>query len=153
VGSDPALLRLTVLDADRAKVGRRFSAAVSATALASYPGLYALTPPGDGSSYGVYWPTTVPASLVTARVIINGEPAWSGPAQAQPPDPAALAWPSSGAGPEAPGARPVAARLARPPGARFRHRRVPLGTAGALRGRPQRRHGSARPGVHLADGF
>src|ERR1022692_4655347 len=63
VGSDPALLRVTVLDADRARVGRRFSAAVIETALASYPGLFALTPPGDGSSYGVYWPTTVPASL------------------------------------------------------------------------------------------
>ncbi len=86
VGSDPALLRITVLDADRAKVGRRFSAAVIETALASYPGLFALTPPGDGSSYGVYWPTTVPASLVTTRVIIDGEQAWAGPAQVQPPD-------------------------------------------------------------------
>jgi hypothetical protein len=85
VGSDPALLRITVLDADRARVGRSFSAAVIETALASYPGLFALTPPGDGSSYGVYWPTMVPASLVTARVIINGEQAWAGPAQAQPP--------------------------------------------------------------------
>jgi hypothetical protein len=87
VGADPALLRVTVLDADRAKVGRRFSAAVIETALASYPGLFALTPPGDGSSYGVYWPTTVPASLVTARVIINGEQAWAGPAQVQPSAP------------------------------------------------------------------
>ena len=50
-----------MLDADRAKVGRAFSAAVIETALASYPGLYALTPPGDASAYGVYWPTTVPA--------------------------------------------------------------------------------------------
>ncbi len=85
VGSDPALLRITVLDADRARVGRRFSAAVIETALASYPGLFALTPPGDGSSYGVYWPAMVPASAVTARVIINGEQVWAGPAQAQPP--------------------------------------------------------------------
>ncbi len=91
VGSDPALLRITVLDADRAKVGRRFSAAVIETALASYPGLFALTPPGDGSSYGVYWPTTVPASLVTTRVIIDGEQAWTGPAQAQPSAPAPAA--------------------------------------------------------------
>ncbi len=101
VGSEPALLRITVLDADRAKVGRRFSAAVIETALASYPGLFALTPPGDGSSYGVYWPTTVPASLVTARVIIDGEQTWAGPAQAQPPDrPAADGRRSEGPAPE-----------------------------------------------------
>ncbi len=107
VGSDPALLRITVLDADRAKVGRGFSAAVIETALASYPGLYALTPPGDASSYGVYWPTTVPASLVTARVIIDGEQAWAGPAQAQPPDRSAAAGGARKAPPpKAPAARP-----------------------------------------------
>ena len=64
VGSDPALLRISVLDQDKAKVGRAFSAAVVETALASYPGFYALTPPGDASMYGVYWPTAVPADLV-----------------------------------------------------------------------------------------
>lgn len=81
VGSDPALLRITVLDPDQAKVGRAFSAAVVETALASYPGFYALTPPGDGSAYGVYWPTTVPAVLVSTRVLIDGEPVWTGPAR------------------------------------------------------------------------
>ena len=112
VGSDPALLRITVLDADRAKVGRRFSAAVIETALASYPGLFALTPPGDGSSYGVYWPTSVPASLVTTRVIIDGEQAWAGPAQAQPPGrPAADGRRSEG--PAQPG---IAAESTAPPG-------------------------------------
>src|SRR5262249_43562827 len=40
-GSDPALLRITVLDHDKAKVGRAFSAAVVETGLASYPGFYA----------------------------------------------------------------------------------------------------------------
>jgi hypothetical protein len=44
-GSDPALLRITVMGADRALTGRAFSAAVIETALASYPGLYSLTPP------------------------------------------------------------------------------------------------------------
>src|SRR5215469_1302677 len=84
VGADPALLRINVLDQDKAKVGRAFSAAVVETGLASYPGFYALTPPGDASMYGVYWPTTVPADLVTAKVVIAGREAWSGPARVLP---------------------------------------------------------------------
>ena len=96
VGSDPALLRITVLDQDKAKVGRAFSAAVVETALASYPGFYSLTPPGDASMYGVYWPTTVPADLVTTRVVVDGQQAWTGPARLRPaepgPSPAAPAW-------------------------------------------------------------
>ncbi len=84
VGSDPALLRITVLDADQARAGRAFSSAVVETGLASYPGFYALSPPGAGSAYGVYWPAAVPAELVTARVLIDGEPVWSGPARSLP---------------------------------------------------------------------
>jgi Acyclic terpene utilisation family protein AtuA len=84
VGSDPALLRITVLDSDRARAGRMFSAAAIETALASYPGLYSLTPPGDASSYGVYWPALVPAELVPACVIIDGEQVWAGPARVRP---------------------------------------------------------------------
>ncbi len=84
VGSDPALLRIAVLDQEKAKVGRAFSAAVVETGLASYPGFYALTPPGDASMYGVFWPSTVPAGLVSTRVIIDGEPVWTGPARSEP---------------------------------------------------------------------
>jgi len=86
VGSDPALLRITVLDADRSRAGRMFSGAVIETALASYPGLFPLTPPGDASSYGVYWPALVPACQVPARVVIDGAQAWTGPAGAPPSD-------------------------------------------------------------------
>jgi hypothetical protein len=158
VGSDPALLRLTVLDADRAKVGRRFSAAVIETALASYPGLYALTPPGDGSSYGVYWPTTVPASLVTARVIINGEPAWSGPAQAQPPDPAAPdEQPSEGAVPERPGAAEPAPAAAAPGAATGgpvpATVRVPLGTIAGARSGDKGGHANVGVWVRTPEAF
>ena len=84
VGADPALLRISVLDQDKAKVGRAFSAAVVETGLASYPGFYALTPPGDASAYGVFWPTVVPAELVSTRVVIDGESVWSGPARTEP---------------------------------------------------------------------
>ncbi|MEU8106167.1 acyclic terpene utilization AtuA family protein [Nonomuraea muscovyensis] len=65
------LLRITVMDADPRRVGRAFSAAVVETGLASYPGFHALTPPGDASPYGVYWPVLVPADEVRAEVFLD----------------------------------------------------------------------------------
>ncbi len=122
VGSEPALLRIAVLDQDKAKVGRAFSAAVVETGLASYPGFYALTPPGDASMYGVFWPSAVPAGLVRTRVVIDGEPVWTGPARAEPSG-AASPPPSE---PAADGASPLPAGPAQ---------RVPLGViAGARSG-------------------
>ena len=127
-GSDPALLRITVLDQDKAKVGRAFSAAVVETALASYPGFYALTPPGDASMYGVHWPASVPADLITARVQVDSAETWSGPAR-----------------PSGPAVRPLSprpARLLSPwPARPLTPRRPDPGT------RPKRRpENSARPG-------
>ncbi|MGN6793234.1 MAG: acyclic terpene utilization AtuA family protein, partial [Streptosporangiaceae bacterium] len=123
VGSEPSLLRITVLDQDKAKVGRAFSAAVVETGLASYPGFYALTPPGDASMYGVYWPTTVPADLVRTRVLIDGQEAWRGPARVQPATTGAPATGAPATGAPATGA---------PPGPT---RQVPLGLlAGARSG-------------------
>ncbi|WP_440099957.1 acyclic terpene utilization AtuA family protein [Streptosporangium sp. H16] len=86
-----ALLRVTVMDADRRRAGRAFSAAVVETGLASYPGFYGLTPPGDASPYGVYWPTLVPAETVRARVWLDGREL--------------AAVPGTGGTPGAPGAR------------------------------------------------
>ncbi len=62
-----AQLRITVKHSDERAVGRAFSARVTELALASYPGMF-----GDGlasgaRAYGVYWPTTVPAELRSAR--------------------------------------------------------------------------------------
>ncbi|MFI7698600.1 acyclic terpene utilization AtuA family protein [Nonomuraea sp. NPDC049480] len=71
--TDSGLLRITVMDADRHTAGRAFSAAVVETGLASYPGFYGLTPPGDASPYGVYWPALVPSSEVRPRVFVNGD--------------------------------------------------------------------------------
>jgi hypothetical protein len=69
-----ALLRITVMDPDRDKVGRRFSGAVTELALASYAGFYATAPPGDASGYGVYWPLLVPKALVDHVVVLpDGE--------------------------------------------------------------------------------
>lgn len=134
-GSDPALLRITVLDQDKAKVGRAFSAAVVETALASYPGFYAMTPPGDASMYGVYWPTTVPADLVSTRVLIAGEPAWTGPARVQPNRaPLRPTTPASPAARAAPEARAASAAAAAPAGT-VPTTRLPLGViAGARSG-------------------
>jgi hypothetical protein len=67
-----ALLRVTVRDPDPDKVGRRFSNAVVALALASYSGFYTTTPPQTQSAYGVYWPTLVPVPAMGHTVRIGG---------------------------------------------------------------------------------
>ncbi|MFI6789288.1 acyclic terpene utilization AtuA family protein [Nonomuraea sp. NPDC050383] len=70
--TDRGLLRITVMDADRRRAGRAFSSAVVETGLAGYPGFHALTPPGDATPYGVYWPVLVPAGEVRPAVYLNG---------------------------------------------------------------------------------
>ncbi|MBX6383965.1 MAG: DUF1446 domain-containing protein [Microbispora sp.] len=73
VGAAPtALLRITVMDPDPRKAGRAFSSAVVETGLASYPGFYGLTPPGDASPYGVFWPSTIDARAVLPVVTVGG---------------------------------------------------------------------------------
>ena len=66
-----AHLRVTVKDQDEAKVGRAFSDTMMELALASYAGFDTTTPPGAASAYGVYWPTTVPPSVVTQRLHLS----------------------------------------------------------------------------------
>ncbi|WP_084960389.1 acyclic terpene utilization AtuA family protein [Thermoactinospora rubra] len=121
---DPPLLRITVMDADRAKAGRAFSSAVVETGLASYPGFYGLTPPGDASPYGIYWPVLVPALDVRPRVFLDGEEI----SPADPP-PTPETPPPSPAGPE--GLGPTASSPA--PGRREGVRRGPAPLDG---GRP-----------------
>jgi Acyclic terpene utilisation family protein AtuA len=65
-------LRVTVKDRHEAKVGRAFSSRVVEMALASYPGFFTTTPPGDASPYGVFWPTSVCAAKVPQRVFLEG---------------------------------------------------------------------------------
>lgn len=64
-----AHLRVTVKDADRAKVDRAFSNAVIELAVAGYPGFHTTTPPSSASEFGVYWPTLVPAREVQHVVV------------------------------------------------------------------------------------
>ncbi|GAC1531370.1 MAG: DUF1446 domain-containing protein [Acidimicrobiales bacterium] len=78
-GTDPltnddalAYLRITVTSDHAEVVGRRFSNAATELALASYPGFFGTEPPGAGGPFGVYWPTTIPRSLVAEAVVIDG---------------------------------------------------------------------------------
>ncbi|HUP14595.1 MAG TPA: acyclic terpene utilization AtuA family protein, partial [Acidimicrobiia bacterium] len=68
-----AYLRISVKDSDPDKVGRRFSSAAVELALSSYPGFFLTTPPGEANAYAVYWPTTIPASLVPMRVVMDAK--------------------------------------------------------------------------------
>jgi hypothetical protein len=74
-----ALLRVAVADADRATVGRAFSDTVTSMLLASYPGMFTTTPPGDAIPFGVYWPVLVPWSAVTCEVGMDGTVRTVGP--------------------------------------------------------------------------
>ncbi|MEV0612978.1 acyclic terpene utilization AtuA family protein [Nonomuraea sp. NPDC050404] len=83
--TDTGLLRITVMSPDERTAGRAFSSAVVETGLASYPGFYALSPPGNASPYGVYWPVLIPATDVHPQIFLNGNPL--PPHQPKPPPP------------------------------------------------------------------
>jgi hypothetical protein len=68
-----AELRITVMDREREKVGRAFSSAVIEMVLSSYPGLFTTSPPGDASSFGVYWPALIPDDVPVHEVVLDGE--------------------------------------------------------------------------------
>ena len=55
------------MDPDAAKVGRAFSSTAIEMVLASYPGLFTISPPGEATSFGVFWPALVPAELDPPR--------------------------------------------------------------------------------------
>src|SRR3984957_2285454 len=65
-----AHLRVTVKDRDPRAVGRRFSNATMELALGGYAGFHTTTPPSAESAYGVYWPTTIPASEVAHVAVL-----------------------------------------------------------------------------------
>jgi hypothetical protein len=67
-----SLLRITVADRDRNKVGRAFSNRVIELLLSNYPGFFATTPPTEASEFGVYFPALVPADLVQQEVVVGG---------------------------------------------------------------------------------
>lgn len=65
-----AHLKITVKDPVAEKVGRVFSNATMELALGGYAGFHTTTPPTSESAFGVYWPTTVPASEVKHCVVL-----------------------------------------------------------------------------------
>jgi hypothetical protein len=105
-----ARLVVTAKDRDERKVGRAFSSALVELVLASYPGFYATSPPGEASAYGVYWPALVPAGEVEPRAVL--------------PDGRAVAIPPS-EGKERVAIAAAAPALPEPPGGPTR--RAPLG--------------------------
>ena len=115
-----AELRVTVKDPDPAKVGRAFSSAAIELALASYPGCYTTTPPGDATSYGVYWPALVRADAVEQVVVLDGErlPVKPPTAAARAPGPSLPAAPPLPDPADPPGGPTVRAPLGRAFGAR-----------------------------------
>lgn len=88
-------LHITVKDPDERKVGRAFSSACAELALASIPGFFTTTPPGDAQPYGVYWPALVPADEVDHAVVLEDgrririSPSPTGPASERPINPPA----------------------------------------------------------------
>ncbi|KJF16320.1 acyclic terpene utilization AtuA family protein [Acidithrix ferrooxidans] len=66
-----AHLRITIKDSDPGKVGRAFSGAIVELALGGYPGFHATSIPTSESAYGIYWPTLIPASLVSHEVVLS----------------------------------------------------------------------------------
>lgn len=72
-GEAISMLRIAVAGDDEKLVGRRFSSAVVETGLSSYPGFFTTTPPTPAVGYAVYQPALVPAGLVTARAVVDGQ--------------------------------------------------------------------------------
>ncbi|KJF16655.1 acyclic terpene utilization AtuA family protein [Acidithrix ferrooxidans] len=66
-----AHLRITIKDPDPTKVGRSFSNGVLELALGGYPGFHTTSPPTSESAYVIYWPTLIPASLVTHTAVLQ----------------------------------------------------------------------------------
>jgi hypothetical protein len=152
-----AELQITVKGPDPAKVGRSFSNAAVEMALASYPGLHLTAPPGDGSAFGICWPTLVPAELVHQVVVLEdgrivavapcptGAPTAGGAPSPAAPSPIAPA-PSPVAQAATPLARaPAPARVVPLPLNDGPTRRVPLGTC--IGARSGDKAGNANVGV------
>jgi Acyclic terpene utilisation family protein AtuA len=73
-GGGMAYLRLAVRGDDEQAVGRAFSGAVVETSLSSYPGTFFTSAPSGAQGVARYWPTTVSAAAVAARIECDGEP-------------------------------------------------------------------------------
>ena len=80
-GGGMAYLRLAVRGDDEQAVGRAFSGAVVETSLSSYPGTFFTSAPSGAQGVARYWPTTVTAAAVSARVECDVAPVRPQPQQ------------------------------------------------------------------------
>ena len=124
-----AQFRVTVKDDDPDKVGRRFSGAVTELALASYPGFYLTSPPGEANAYGVFWPTMVPPDVVDQVAVLPDGRRVAVPVL--PPDTAPL--PPPAVIPAQKSAMTAATPAASGPAHDRPTKRVPLGTVAGAR--------------------
>ena len=68
-----AYLRISLMDPDRKKAGKAFSAGVVELALANIPGFTLTTPPGDAVPAIMHWPALVSNRHITQIVILEGK--------------------------------------------------------------------------------
>ncbi|HNU91998.1 MAG TPA: DUF1446 domain-containing protein [Spirochaetota bacterium] len=67
-----AYLRISLMDPDKKKAGKAFSAGVVELALANIPGFTLTTPPGDAVPAIMHWPALVSNRHITQIVILDG---------------------------------------------------------------------------------
>jgi hypothetical protein len=67
-GDGTRLLNVAV-HGTKESAGRAFSAMLVEMALATYPGCHQMAPPGQGSSFGVYWPGLIEQATLKHRVV------------------------------------------------------------------------------------
>ncbi len=66
-----AILKITVMDPDKERVGRAFSQSVVEMATANVPGLSLMHPPEDASEYLVYWPALADSRHFPQHVFVG----------------------------------------------------------------------------------
>src|SRR5262245_34093540 len=112
-----AILKISVKDPDREKVGRAFSNAVTELGLATIPGFFGVGGgPGEGRPFGVYEPACVPAAVAPQEVVILGGETRA--VSSVIPSPQIAVEPAAGPTAAAPGGVTVSAPLGRVAGAR-----------------------------------
>jgi hypothetical protein len=79
-----AILKVTVMDRDKEKVGRAFSQTVVEMATANVPGMSLMQPPESASEYLVYWPALVASRHLRQLVFVDGDLRVVEPLPAQP---------------------------------------------------------------------
>jgi hypothetical protein len=68
-----AYLKISVMDMDKEKVGRNFSAKVVELALANIPGFNLTAPPDEATPFIKHWPTLFPKRHLTQTILLDGE--------------------------------------------------------------------------------